>query len=792
MKVLYDIGKIDPWRLTIRLHDPRLINLSEEETRHLRAAQLGAIFALTPTMLIVNLVNVVIIFAIFLGHGHNLFVTIWAAAMLWVLGPWYMNWRGKSRFPPRDGVSARGVSRVTVNAFILGALWVTPIVYLSKGASEPQHVLLAALACGMTSGGALVLATVWQAALIYTLVVMIPAVGCVISLGGPIYWLLAVMTVSFTYLIARAVYKQADLFVDSHFANSQIRAQNHIIGLLLKDFEEGASDFLWETDAQERLTRVSTRFAELVGEAVDQLEGRKFVDLLLALSSGPRKDALMFASFLQTREPFRDHIVALRIGGDLRKWSMAGKPVFDAHGEFRGFRGVGSDVTDAERLANYDLLTGLPNRSQFEREAQKVMARLKSASRPFAVMTLDLDRFKRVNDSLGHAVGDALLKAVAARISQRLRDGDLVTRFGGDEYVLLCEGDASGRLRALCQSLIEDICRPFDIGDFQVMVGASIGVALSPNDGDKFEELLKASDLALYRAKSEGRGAYCFFDTSLDQTMQERRQLEGDLRQALVDGQLSLNYQPLMDTRTGLVTACEALMRWNHPTRGEVSPDIFIPLAEETGLIRSLGEWAMTQACREATLWPRGLGVAVNVSAVQFRLGGLEKMIASALAKSGLAPERLEVEITESVFIENKSETRETLRSIHDLGVRISLDDFGTGYSSLSYLCSFSFDKIKIDKSFVREMENSESGVAVVRAVAALAHALGVGVTAEGVETEDQLTRLVSLGCDGAQGYLFSRPLSALDVGVVLTGSTAGTANGQSGAFAGRREVRRA
>ena len=774
MKSFHDIGGFDPWRLTIRWHDSRLVNLSDEETRHLRAAQLGAIFALTPTMLIVNLVNFIIICVMFANQGHNLFVASWATAMSAVLGPWFLNWRHKSKLPPRFGVSARGVSRVTFNAFVLAALWVTPIVYLSNGASQPQHVVLASLACGMASGGALVLATVWQAALVYTLVVMIPSVGCLICLGGSIYWLLAAMTMSYTYLIARAVYKQADLFVDSHFASSQIRAQSHIIGLLLKDFEEGASDFLWETDAEERLTRVSARFAELVGQDADRLEGRKFVELLSALSSGPRKDALKFSSFLQSREPFRDHIVDLRIGGELRKWSMAGKPVFDAHGDFRGFRGVGSDVTDAERLANYDLLTGLPNRSLFEREAQRAITRLTNASRPFAVMTLDLDRFKRVNDSLGHAVGDALLKAVATRISRRLGEGDLVTRFGGDEYVLLCEGSVSGRMRALCQSLIEDISRPFDIGDFQVMVGASIGVALAPNDGDKFEELLKASDLALYRAKSEGRGAFCFFDTSLDQTMQARRQLESDLRQALVEGQLSLKYQPLMDTRTGLITACEALMRWNHPTLGEVSPDIFIPLAEETGLIRGLGEWAMAQACREATLWPRQLGVAVNVSAVQFRLGGLEKTIEKALTDTGLAPERLEVEITESVFIENKAETKETLKAIHELGVRISLDDFGTGYSSLSYLCSFRFDKIKIDKSFMKEMDNSQSGVAVVRAIAALAHALGVGVTAEGVETEDQLTRLVSLGCDGAQGYLFSRPLSGCDMGLVLGGSDQG------------------
>jgi diguanylate cyclase (GGDEF)-like protein/PAS domain S-box-containing protein len=768
MKILKIFKTIDPWRLTIRRDDPRLKDISEDEIRHLRAEQLSAVLALTRTTLIANIMNLFIVCALFRGRGHDLFLAIWATALGAVLLLSFTRWNGTSADVPVSGISERGARGATRSALLLGVVWVTAIIYLYDDASQSERIILAALTTGLASGGALVLATVWQAALAFNLVIMLPALVNLIRLGGTVYILLAALTASFTFVIARAAFTQADLFIDRHLANSKMRAQSQIIGLLLKDFAEGASDFLWETDSRARLTRVSTRFAQLVGQPPERLEGRDFAELLRELTGGASRDVASFAGLLGYREPFRDQIIAPTIEGSPRQWSMTGKPVFGSRGEFQGFRGVGSDVTDAERIANCDLLTGLPNRATFEREAEKAIARLARSGQPYAVMTLDLDRFKRVNDTLGHAVGDALLRAAAKRISQAVGDDGMVTRFGGDEFVILQEGGTPEKAHALCRRLIFEISRPFEIGDFQVLVGASIGVALAPNDGSSFDGLLRNSDLALYRAKAEGRGLHGFFEAGLDEAMQARRRLEVDLREALRAGQLSLCYQPLIDTRTGAITACEALMRWRHPARGDVSPGEFIPLAEEIGLVDALGEWALGEACREAALWPRDLRVAVNVSPVQFRAGNIAAIIADALQRSGLPPRRLEVEVTESVFTENRAETLRAMRAIHELGVRIALDDFGTGFSSLSYLCGVEFDRVKIDKSFVQEIDNSVNGAAVVRAIAALARALGVAMTAEGVETEEQLTRLAALGCDEAQGYLFSQAVSSKDIGYLL------------------------
>jgi diguanylate cyclase (GGDEF)-like protein len=756
--------KLDPWRLTIRRDDPRLTDLSEAEKRQLRAAQIGAVVALMPTILLSNLVNLALLIAMFWHLGHDLFLLVWGSALAVTIALGYISVWAARRAGPRQEASSRGVRRLTLNSFVLGALWTMPIIYLFTDASQPQSIILACLAAGMVAGGALVMATVFQAALVFMLVVMVPSLGHLLWLGGSVYLFLSGMMLSFVYLIVQAVVKHGDLFVDSHFANSKLRNQSQIIGLLLKDFEEGASDFLWETDAKARLTRVSGRLAQLIGLPSPQLEGRDFVHLIREFAVAERAVAIEFEKLLNSGEAFRDHVVALEVKGENRLWSLTGKPISDAHGAFLGYRGVGSDVTDAERLAKFDLLTGLPNRSAFERETEKAIARLNRESRPFAVMTLDLDRFKRVNDTLGHAVGDALLAAAARRIVVTLGANARVTRFGGDEFVALLEGADAGIARELCERLIDEMKRPFELGDFTVMVGVSIGVALAPAEGRLFDDLLRYSDLALYRAKADGRGRCSFYAASLDEAMQARRQLEVDLRGAMQAGQFSLHYQPLVDTLTGAITSCEALLRWRHPTRGDVGPSEFIPLAEETGLVGAIGEWVLREACREAAHWPREIRVAVNVSAIQFRNGELAKTIALALSASGLPAERLDVEITESVFIDNRVEAQRMLQSIHDLGVLISLDDFGTGYSSLSYLCSFAFDKIKIDKSFVQAIDNAANGAAVVRAIAALAHSLGVRMTAEGVETEDQLTRLADFGCQEAQGFLFSRPLRAKDL----------------------------
>jgi diguanylate cyclase (GGDEF)-like protein len=385
-----------------------------------------------------------------------------------------------------------------------------------------------------------------------------------------------------------------------------------------------------------------------------------------------------------------------------------------------------------------------------------------------AVMFLDLDRFKGVNDSLGHPVGDALLCAVTERLQQVVPGADSVARFGGDEFSIVQSNISPNDTRDLATRIIDTLVEPFDVLGHQVVIGTSIGIAMAPADGNEPDQLLRNADMALYRAKADGRGNYHFFQPEMDAQMQERRKLELDLRKALLAEEFELYYQPLVEAATGAVTGFEALLRWNHPERGLVAPDAFIPVAEEIGLIVPLGDWVLKQACRDAMTWPGHLSVAVNLSAVQFRNTALSLSVVSALGQSGLAAARLELEITESVLLQDDRAVLDTLHQFRDLGVRICMDDFGTGYSSLSYLRSFPFDKIKIDRSFTRELGKKSDALAIVRAVIELGSSLGMITTAEGVETEEQLEIVRAEGCRQVQGYLFSRPVPAPQIPALL------------------------
>ena len=409
--------------------------------------------------------------------------------------------------------------------------------------------------------------------------------------------------------------------------------------------------------------------------------------------------------------------------------------------------------------ARTDTLTLLGNRLMLrERLAERLSAR--AEDEVVAVLAIDLDRFKAVNDSLGHHIGDALLRVVAQRIRSALGRDDLAARFGGDEFCVVQTGQAQPVAAAnLAKRLVDLIGRSYILEGHLINIGASVGVALSPADGDEGGEILKNADLALYRAKQEGRGRYSFFEPAMDEEMQSRRNLEIDLRRALALREFSLVYQPQFNLGSKEITGFEALLRWNSASRGPVSPAEFIPLAEETGLIVPIGEWVMRTACKEAASWDRPLGIAVNVSGIQVGTNNLASMVMSALAESRLDPKRLELEITESVLIGDHKSALDVLRGIRELGVRVSMDDFGTGYSSLSYLRSFPFDKIKIDQSFVRASIDDPSSMAIVRAIAALGQSLGMTTTAEGDETEEQMARILADGCTDVQGYLISRPL---------------------------------
>ncbi len=404
-----------------------------------------------------------------------------------------------------------------------------------------------------------------------------------------------------------------------------------------------------------------------------------------------------------------------------------------------------------------------------------------------ALLYLDLDRFKAVNDSHGHPVGDELLRAVAARLRACVRDSDLVARLGGDEFaVAQCGAPQPAASRQLAQRLIEALAAPFELAGVQAHIGASVGIAVAPFDGDDPDTLLKNADLALYRAEADGRGTMRYFEPAMDERARLRRALEADLREALAQGQLHLEYQPLVRLTDGMVGGVEALLRWRHPARGGVSPAEFVPLAEDNGLIVPIGRWVLEQACRDALRWPASVRVAVNVSAVQFRQDTLLRDVAHALAHSGLPATRLELEITESVMLREPAQAVAQLRQLRAHGVHIALDDFGTGYSSLATLHAFAFDRLKIDRSFVRDLGARDDARSIVRAVAGLGRSLGIATTVEGVETAEQLAIARDEGCVEAQGYLFSRPRPADEIAAFVASAAA---CGSSGPPAGSADV---
>ena len=426
---------------------------------------------------------------------------------------------------------------------------------------------------------------------------------------------------------------------------------------------------------------------------------------------------------------------------------------------------LASSKEEAQRMALHDPLTGLPNRTYLGESLSEALAQCGNKEGMIAVHCLDLDRFKQVNDTLGHPIGDSLLRAVAERLRRCIRSSDIVVRLGGDEFAIvqspLARVEDAG---ILAQNIINAISMPYDLQSHHVTIGISVGVALAPIDTDNAGELIKMADIALYRAKTEGRGLFRVFERGMDTKLQARRSLELDLREAVEQSQFELYFQPIADIALGRVTALEALIRWKHPRRGIVCPDEFIPLAEETGLIAPLGAWVLKQACMDAAKWPDDLKVAVNVSAMQFKLGDLVADVVDALQASDLAPERLELEITETALLTDAAKNIITLHTLRSKGVRIAMDDFGTGYSSLGYLRSFPFDKIKIDRCFIQDVTTSADCKAIVRAVTGLGLSLGVTTTAEGVETLEQLKMISDEGCDQVQGYLFSRPVPAQDV----------------------------
>ena len=545
----------------------------------------------------------------------------------------------------------------------------------------------------------------------------------------------------------------------------RLRDQKVLLDAALQNMSQGLCMF----DATGRIVLFNERYRELMDVPAEFLQGRSLLDLF--------RHRKTTGEFTGDPDEFFDRIISQARD---RKWdskimeSARGRVlrVCDSPMGDGGWVATYEDITEwrnaqaqIAHMARHDPLTDLPNRTMLSEAMEQALRRV-ARNWQVAVLCLDLDHFKDVNDSLGHPIGDDLLKVVGQRIDDCIRETDTLARLGGDEFAILQveTRDQPTDPAVLASRLVDVLSVPYEISGHQVVVGVSIGVSVAPADSTDVNQLLKNADMALYRAKADGRGTYRFFEPEMDARAQERRALELDMRAALVRGEFEVYYQPIHELDSGRILAFEALARWNHPKRGLITPDDFIPLAEQTGLIVPLGEWVLRTACREAGSWPREIGVAVNLSAVQFKGRNLVTTVVGALSASGLKPHRLELDITESVLLQDCAGTLATLHNLRNLGVRIAMDDFGTGYSSLSYLRSFPFDKIKIDRSFVHELTTREDSMAIVRAVAGLGRSLGICTTAEGVETDEQLTLLRSEGCTEVQGYLFSAPRPAADV----------------------------
>jgi diguanylate cyclase (GGDEF)-like protein len=428
-----------------------------------------------------------------------------------------------------------------------------------------------------------------------------------------------------------------------------------------------------------------------------------------------------------------------------------------------------SATANLARMARHDLLTGLPNRLLFREHLQTVLVGRERSSGSAAMMCLDLDNFKNVNDTLGHLAGDQLLREVAGRITALVGPDGMVARFGGDEFMIALRNIGTGKATRLAAKLVEALGRPYDIDGHIAIVGASIGIAVADEALDDPDALLRKADLALYRAKDDGRGTYRFFEHDMDTQLQRRRQLDFELRSANFDQDFELLFQPLLDLQTKKFTSIEVLLRWPNTSQGSISPDEFIPLAEDSGIIIPLGAWVLRKACAVAATLPAHIHVAVNISAVQFRRSNVVETIHAVLSETGLSPDRLDLEITESLLLDDSREVHTALGELRALGIRISLDDFGTGYSSLAYLRKFTVDKVKIDRSFVAGIVHNREHLAIVQAIVGLAHALGITSVAEGVETEDQLLLIRASGCNEAQGHLFSRPIPADEIRELAT-----------------------
>jgi diguanylate cyclase (GGDEF)-like protein/PAS domain S-box-containing protein len=664
-------------------------------------------------------------------------------------------------------------------ALVRGALWGAGfllLLWISPGEQAVLALVIAAAACGI---GATLLAHP-HAALAFVLPLGIGAVafcaGATLAGTLKVAELLPLVGIG---LLVPLTLRQSRAFHETVRQRLRLEDDDLVIDLLLADHGEGAREWLWGFDASGRVDRASTGLSATTFLHSDQLLGLDFIEFLSGITAEDDLVMQQLRRDVALRQPFADMELRLIGTGDESWWRLSGQPSRDESGNYLGYIGIGTDISERRRsekrmslLAHTDTQTGLYNRTKFTDTLNQCVARLERYGSPFALMYLDLDNFKLINDSRGHLAGDRMLAEVARRIHDNVRETDFAARLGGDEFALiLTEGMSEDVCSRLAERLIEIICQPIDIDGEPLAVGVSIGIAIAPLDGTRPDQLQRNADLALYRAKSDGRSVYRFFESKMDADARERRLLEMELRDAIRNGELILHYQPLVSALDKIPTGFEALVRWQHPIRGLINPAEFIPIAERSSLIVEIGDWTVNRACEAAATWPDHLSVAVNLSAKHFKLSDISMVVRNALETSGLAPHRLELEITEGLLMADIEEVTSKLDELRAIGVTIVMDDFGTGYSSLSYLLKFPFDKIKIDRAFVAASTSDPMARDILRAISSLGTTLRLRITAEGVETPEQAEFLSEIACHTLQGFYFARPLDHIEMPIYLLSS---------------------
>ncbi len=582
------------------------------------------------------------------------------------------------------------------------------------------------------------------------------------TLGLSSHSFLSLMLIGIGTLIVGIMYSRR--FVGQIQSMIKAKENSALSNMLLEELQAEATNWVWETGSNGSLDRIPRELVPDLSHASDFTFKELFEEIVCI--KGTQLEKLQ--SDMAASMSFKDVEVCVRPNA-MQMWiRVNGHPKFDEWGELTGYVGTISDLTSEKlaedrirTLAQSDTLTGLMNRTAFSERLAQAVANLERYGRPFTVLHLDLDDFKLVNDTKGHLYGDRLLAEASERIQDEVRDGDCLARLSGDEFAILMDsqGDAGSAAR-LAARMIGEVSKPYVFDDEEFRVGLSVGIAMAPLNGIRPDQLLRNADLALYRAKADGRGVFRFFENHMDSELRERRMLESELRDAVSNDELVLHFQPLVDSKTHKPMGMESLIRWQHPIRGLLSPIEFVELAEQSQLISEIGKWTLEKACETATNWPEHMFVAVNLSAHHFMRSDIEAEVTEVLAKTNFPASRLELEITESLLIHNSDDVIAKINGLKEIGVSVAMDDFGTGYSSLSYLMSVPFDKLKIDKSFVDQVIDNESGQSIVKMISSLANELGLKVTAEGVEELEQAKYLESVGCDLLQGYYFSRPLS--------------------------------